>query len=122
MQKQYLAADHIEVVSYLATEALNRVINASRVVVCRSGYSSIMDLAALRKKALLIPTPGQPEQEYLAETMQLRGIFPFQAQNEVQLERGIKSLSDYSGPDALATIGNRFHERLDAWLRFGSKT
>ena len=33
---------------------------------CRSGYSNIMDLSRLQKKAILIPTPGQTEQEYLA--------------------------------------------------------
>ena len=36
-------------------------------VVCRSGYSSLLDLASLGKRAVLIPTPGQPEQGYLAK-------------------------------------------------------
>ena len=36
-------------------------------IVCRSGYSSLMDLTVLGLKAILVPTPGQPEQEYLAE-------------------------------------------------------
>lgn len=35
-------------------------------VIGRSGYSTIMDIAALKKKSILVPTPGQTEQEYLA--------------------------------------------------------
>ncbi len=42
-------------------------LNRAKVVVSRSGYSTLMDLCVLQKKALLIPTPGQTEQEYLAE-------------------------------------------------------
>ena len=36
-------------------------------ILSRSGYSTIMDIAALQKKSILIPTPGQTEQEYLAD-------------------------------------------------------
>lgn len=47
---------------------LSEIIAASKTVVCRSGYSTLMDTHALGKKELiLIPTAGQTEQEYLAE-------------------------------------------------------
>lgn len=42
-------------------------IQQANVIVSRSGYSSLMDYKVLNKSAILIPTPGQPEQEYLAE-------------------------------------------------------
>ena len=45
------------------------------LVICRSGYSTIMDLAWLQKKAVLIPTPGQTEQEYLARYLSQKGSF-----------------------------------------------
>lgn len=46
---------------------LSQIIANSKVVVCRSGYSSLMDLHHLQKKNyILVPTPGQDEQEYLA--------------------------------------------------------
>ncbi len=48
---------------------LNELICSSRNIICRSGYSSLMDLFATGRRALLIPTPGQPEQEYLAKHM-----------------------------------------------------
>ena len=44
------------------------LIHAKRIT-CRSGYSTLMDLAVLGIKAEIIPTPGQTEQEYLAERM-----------------------------------------------------
>lgn len=51
----------------LATHELYEIFQVSEFVICRSGYSSIMDLTVLKKNAVLIPTPGQPEQEYLAK-------------------------------------------------------
>jgi len=44
---------------------LQQVINKSEIIICRSGYSTIMDVLPLGKKCILIPTPGQAEQEYL---------------------------------------------------------
>lgn len=54
-------------INHAEAEDLNRLINSSEIVICRSGYSSIMDLISCEKKALLHPTLGQTEQEYLAE-------------------------------------------------------
>jgi len=48
-------------------QTLKKVICQAQMVVARAGYSTIMDLWTLQKKALLVPTPGQPEQEYLAK-------------------------------------------------------
>lgn len=60
---------NIEFHNHLSSERLAEVIMASEHIICRSGYSTLMDLAALGSKAslLLIPTQGQTEQEYLAE-------------------------------------------------------
>jgi len=57
---------NISILNYLTATALNQILNESEIVVCRSGYSSLMDLVKLDKRAILIPTPGQTEQEYLA--------------------------------------------------------
>jgi uncharacterized protein (TIGR00661 family) len=93
----YFTANHVEVVSFLTSEALNRAINESTYVVCRSGYSSIMDLAALGKRALLIPTPGQTEQEYLAKNLSEAKILPFQTQGKVDLAAGIEAMTNHHG-------------------------
>lgn len=52
--------------NHLDTAALQEEIARAEWVIGRSGYSSLMDLAALQKKCIFIPTPGQTEQEYLA--------------------------------------------------------
>lgn len=60
---------------HLPAKILNEVICSSEIVICRSGYSTIMDLVALQKQAILIPTPGQKEQEYLADHAAERRLF-----------------------------------------------
>lgn len=57
---------NMEVLDLVGGEILQGLLKSSTQIVCRSGYSSIMDLFALGRSALLIPTPGQTEQEYLA--------------------------------------------------------
>lgn len=58
----------VRVVNFADASRLSQLIADAGTIVCRSGYSSLMDLHHLRKKQLLlIPTPGQPEQEYLAQ-------------------------------------------------------
>lgn len=52
---------------YVRTEALKPLILSAKHIICRSGYSMLTDLKVLKRDAELIPTPGQPEQEYLAE-------------------------------------------------------
>lgn len=96
-KKHYYAADNVEVVSFLTSRELNDVLVASKVLVCRSGYSSVMDLAGLGKKAILIPTPGQTEQEYLADTLAEQQVFVVQRQEAIDLHNGIRQLSRTSG-------------------------
>lgn len=62
---------------------LQNIISQSEVVICRSGYSSVMDLVNLQKKMFLVPTPGQPEQEYLAEYFNKKFRVPFIEQNAI---------------------------------------
>jgi uncharacterized protein (TIGR00661 family) len=59
--------DNVTLVSHLPSDELKAHLLAAKEIICRSGYSSIMDLHVLGKKATLIPTPGQTEQEYLAD-------------------------------------------------------
>src|SRR5687767_175777 len=56
----------IEFYNHLSSRELNKEAMKAEFVISRSGYSTIMDLAALQKKSILVPTPGQTEQEWLA--------------------------------------------------------
>ena len=57
---------NITVFSHLPAAALEEKMKKASLVISRCGYSTVMDLATLQKKSILIPTPGQTEQEYLA--------------------------------------------------------
>lgn len=58
---------NVSLFSHLNSLALQEAINQASFVIARSGYSTIMDLVKMKKKSILIPTPGQTEQEYLAK-------------------------------------------------------
>jgi uncharacterized protein (TIGR00661 family) len=60
-------ADHINIYNHLDRYHLNKEMCKAAFVLCRSGYSSVMDIHAVGVKSVLIPTPGQTEQEYLAD-------------------------------------------------------
>lgn len=115
-KQHYFAADHIEVVSYLTSRELNDVLAASGMVVCRSGYSSLMDLAAIGKRALLIPTPGQPEQEYLAGRFAATGAFAVQRQETLNLEAGLRAVEATTGLEPTDFSTRAFEPLLQQWL------
>lgn len=59
----------------MTSTQLEQGLQESSLVLCRSGYTTVMDLVKLDKKAFFIPTPGQFEQEYLAKKLKKsRGI------------------------------------------------
>jgi predicted glycosyltransferase len=67
--------------NFMQSEELERTLNESEIVLCRSGYTTVMDLCKLEKKAFFIPTPGQFEQEYLAKKYKREGLVPFSKQD-----------------------------------------
>ena len=67
--------EKVTMISYLTASDMYTYITSAEIVISRSGYSTIMDLAATNCKALLVPTPGQTEQEYLANKLNNEGVF-----------------------------------------------
>ena len=99
-QERFSIGKNIEIVSYLTSENLNKAILASGIFIGRSGYSTIMDLAKLGKPALLIPTPGQTEQEYLAGKFFQEGFFNTQKQGEINIGQALDETARFRGlPD-----------------------
>lgn len=87
----------IEVINFLPTIPLEEVINQSAIIIARSGYSTVMDLSKLNKKALFIPTPGQTEQEYIAKRLMDNGVAFSMKQNEFDLAFGLSECERYKG-------------------------
>jgi predicted glycosyltransferase len=84
-------------VNYLDTAAMNQALQQAKVVVARSGYSTVMDVMKLGKKAVFVPTPGQTEQEYLAKVLMEKGIAYSMSQQEFNLEKAVKESEHYTG-------------------------
>ena len=89
-------AQNIRMMNYLYGKELENALNSSELVVSRSGYTTLMDLAKLDKKAFFIPTPGQFEQEYLANRLSKMGIAASCKQEEFSLEK-LKKAKSFSG-------------------------
>jgi hypothetical protein len=86
------AHGNITFISHLPASEMRKIIGSSQKIITRSGYTTIMELVSLNCTALLIPTPGQTEQEYLAEYLTEKGWFSTLSQNEI----GVKT-ENYSG-------------------------
>ncbi|MES2701362.1 MAG: glycosyltransferase [Bacteroidota bacterium] len=82
---------HITWHSRLAGDELLHAMEAASLVICRSGYSTLMDLTALGKKAIVIPTPGQTEQEYLAASLHNQGTFYAARQKDFDLRQTLQA-------------------------------
>lgn len=96
--------DNLMIYPHLETKQLETMIQKAGLVVCRPGYSSVMDLAVLGKKAFFVPTPGQTEQEYLATYFFQQGIAGFLHQRKFRLDEAIKISEGFSGfePDTFS--------------------
>lgn len=88
--------------NYMPSLQLQKTINESKVVLSRSGYTTLMDLAKLEKKAFFIPTPGQTEQEYLAQRCQKLGLAPYEKQSKFNLQQ-LEKLDLYKGFSTVKT-------------------
>ena len=69
----------------LNSNELQTLIESAETIICRSGYSSIMDLIHFKKKLIFIPTPGQTEQEYLAKHLKKNYNIPYLEQSKLNI-------------------------------------
>lgn len=90
-------SENVEIISHLTSEELQKEILSSEIILSRPGYSTVMDLAILKKKAIFVPTPGQTEQEYLAKYFSEKKIAYSVSQKKFDLDIAWKESSTYSG-------------------------
>lgn len=95
--------ENLQIFSHLSASEMQETINASKIIVARSGYSTIMDLAALQMPAILIPTPGQTEQEYLAHYHFAKKHFYTVEQDRFDLEEALEYAQGFDGVKPLPT-------------------
>ncbi len=105
----------IRMISFANDEKLLRLLSVSKMLISRAGYSTIMDLVTLRKPAILIPTPGQTEQEYLARHLAKSKVFLFVQQNNFSIEKHLNALSPSEFP--FESDNKKLEAILDEFLK-----
>jgi len=88
--------ENVSYYNFMTSSEIETAFNESKIVLCRSGYTTVMDLAKLQKKAFFIPTPGQFEQEYLARRLKRNGFLPYAKQDDFII-KNLSEVSEYSG-------------------------
>lgn len=118
VEEGYSLGDQFEVVSYLSGQELQDAIASAAVVLCRSGYSSLMDMAKIGKRAILVPTPGQPEQEYLAERCRQNDWAIVTDQNKLDLKYLLEQAGREKGKNFLhrELEGSQLSKRISDFL------
>lgn len=101
-EQKTVVKEHVTYYNFMNSTELELAFNESEMVLCRSGYTTIMDLAQLRKKAFFIPTPGQYEQEYLAKKLEKEGLVPYASQDDFRI-KDIEKIKNYKGLPRLDT-------------------
>ena len=89
------STNSIHFYNHLSSEELNNEMMKAEFVIGRSGYSTIMDIAALKKKSMLVPTPGQTEQEYLAKHLMKKNFAFCVDQNSFSLLKNIEAAGKF---------------------------
>ncbi len=99
---------HITYHKKISGDTLAAAVSGADMVICRSGYSTLMDLVKLNKKAILIPTPGQTEQEYLGRTLYKEGVFICRQQQSFNLGDALTEAENF--PFRKMQFGNAFEQ------------
>ena len=95
---------HITVKNHLSGSALEKAILQSRCIISRSGYTTVMEILSLGKKALFIPTPGQTEQEYLAKILAEKGVSLTVVQEELDCSKQLPDLALFTAKPLPLTL------------------
>ena len=105
---------NVSIVSSLNSAALETAIAASGVVIARSGYSTIMDLVKLKKKALLVPTPGQTEQAYLATRLKDMAWFDSVKQEQMDISTDLDNINAFMPVEV--PVNGYLKENIVRWI------
>lgn len=82
--------------NHAPVNVLNKLICSAEFIISRPGYTSVMDLLKLRKKSIVVPTPGQAEQEYLAWHLAQKRFVYAVAQCDFRFDEVMKAASGFS--------------------------
>jgi UDP-N-acetylglucosamine:LPS N-acetylglucosamine transferase len=107
----YNIPDNVTFFNHADDDFFVELISKSKNIICRGGYSSLMDLISLNRSAYLVPTPGQTEQEYLADYLTKKGLFNSCRQKNFSLKTVSTELS------AISNIFPKVNHNLEYFLK-----
>lgn len=84
-------------INFLGGKDLQSLLDQAKIIIARSGYSTVMDMSAIGARTIFIPTPGQTEQEYLAKRLKEKGIAFSMPQDLFNLTTALSESERYSG-------------------------
>lgn len=90
---------HAKAYNHLETDELTGLVASAKLVVCRAGYSTLMDLTALRIHAVIVPTPGQTEQEYLAGYLHGKKLFLSVQEDDFEMNEVVQKFNTFNFSD-----------------------
>lgn len=112
-QTSLIKNNNVTIYSFLTKEKREEFLNRAKMIISRSGYSTIMDIAVIGLKALMIPTPGQIEQEYLAKYHSKKGTFFSVKQENINFEMDCKYAKKKSGIRRLCNVDKTVENIMD---------
>jgi uncharacterized protein (TIGR00661 family) len=86
---------NLTIKNHLSMQDLNATILQADWVIARSGYTTVMDLVKIGQRAILVPTPGQTEQEYLADYLYKKQLFFIASQHDFDVAAAIQGAKLY---------------------------
>lgn len=107
--------DNVLTISHLYGQELYDYVYYAKGIICRSGYSTIMDLNAIGRNAFFVPTPGQTEQEYLAAELSRKGVAKFASQKTFDLKDAIDYFNETKYFE-LIPVEEKLHEQINAFF------
>jgi hypothetical protein len=106
---------HVTVSELADSVGIQNAYASSKKIICRSGYTSVMELYSLGLHAHLIPTPGQTEQEYLARYLSEKDMFTYSKQNQFNL-RTILQSNNQTLPKNKVNREDNLMKEIHRWL------
>lgn len=112
------ASDPANTISHsdLSDTGMQKTIRGSAGIICRPGYTTLMELVSLGCGALLVPTPGQTEQEYLADYLSGKGWFTSVSQKDLDKDSLIPVIKGEWSGDIKEESGRLLGKAVDAVL------
>jgi uncharacterized protein (TIGR00661 family) len=107
----------IKFYNHLPAAELNNEMQQAAFVIARSGYTTIMDIATLQKKSILIPTPGQTEQEYLADYLSQKKWAVSISQQNFALNQSLKEAMAFAYEPFNEINNDRMKQVVEAWVQ-----